>query len=75
MESVEEVRNERLRNLLSPMFILSDIIDRVDLNNLSDKDIELINSAKNACVRNKSFIRVALDLEATVEELKKLYHE
>lgn len=75
MNTIEEVRNERLRNLISPMFILSDILDRVDLNNLSEKDVELIINCKNACNNNKDFIKVALDLEATIEELKKLYHE
>ena len=71
--SLEEVRCERLRNLIGPMWNLPDMLklfmNGEDLNQRKDAIESMINSIETS----KPFLLKAMDPLATKEELSKLY--
>jgi hypothetical protein len=71
--SLEEVRCERLRNLIGPMWNLPDMLklfmNGEDLNQRKD----VLESMINRIETSKPFLLKAMDPTATKEELSKLY--
>ena len=69
--NLEERRCERLRNLLSPMYNLAQMIESNEDGNFD----ELIKKESKKALENWDLIEIALTPSSTLDELNKLYHD
>jgi hypothetical protein len=68
---IDYKRCERLKNLLSPLFILSELISEENLND--DEVKEILLKCKKASDMVKPLIRKGLNPKITLDELNELY--
>ena len=71
--TIEERRLERLRNLIQPLWTLSDILNREDIDECSDDMKKLIKECAISCKEHMPLVKKALDSKTTLEELENLY--